>query len=236
MIGGVVGQLAHAFAPGVATQPAAFVLVGMAAFFAGVANAPMGAMLMVCEMTNSYGLLAPLMLVSVVAILLSRRWSIYEKQVRNKFDSPAHAADMTVNVLQEVRVEQIFKPEAAVNVLSSDMKFKDLKEVISRTRESYFPVIDQTGRLTGILNLNDIRYVLFEDGLSDLVVVGELAGPPVFIRPEDDLFQALSKFIDSGYGQLPVAETNNGRNILGLLAHEDLINAYRQQIVARRGA
>jgi CIC family chloride channel protein len=236
MIGGVVGQLAHMYAPDIVVQPAAFVLVGMAAFFAGVANAPMGAMIMVCEMTGSYGLLAPLMLVSVISQMLCRRWSIYERQVKNKFQSPAHLADMTVNVLQEIHVGQIFRPEAVVTALSGTMKFKDLKDVISRTRESYFPVVDESGGLTGILNLHDIRFVLFEDSLSDLVVVGELAGPAVYVRPEDDLFQALSKFIDSGYGQLPVVDETNGQDILGLLAHEDVIAAYREEVLKRQGS
>ena len=236
MIGGVVGQVAHMYFPGIIIDPGAFVLVGMAAFFAGVANAPMGAMLMVCEMTNSYGLLAPLMLVSVIAILLSQNWSIYEKQVKNKFFSPAHREDMTVNILQRVKVGQIFKPEAVVNALSSSMKFKDLKDVISRTRESYFPVVDEEGKLTGILNLHDIRYVLFEESLSDLIVVGELAGKPVQVSPEEDLFQAMTKFIDSGYGQIPVAdEDKEGRQtIYGLLAHEDVIAAYREEVIKSR--
>ncbi len=234
MIGGVVGQAAHMYAPEIVTQPGAFVLVGMAAFFAGVANAPMGAIIMVCEMTGSYGLLAPLMLVSVIAMLFSKRASIYEKQVLNKFHSPAHKADMTVNVLQEIKVGQIFKPEEVVTALSASMKFKDLKDVISRTRESYFPVVAADGRLTGILNLHDLRYVLFEDSLSDLVVVGELAGQPVSVCPEDDLYKALSKFIDSGYGQIPVVDSKDDKTIYGLLAHEDVIEAYRAEVLRRQ--
>ena len=86
MIGGVVGYVSHLYFPGVVAQPASFVLVGMAAFFAGVANAPMGAMLMVCEMTNSYGLLAPLMLVSVIAIICSQN-GVFTKS-RSKINSP----------------------------------------------------------------------------------------------------------------------------------------------------
>jgi CIC family chloride channel protein len=236
MIGGVVGQVAHMYFPGVVSHPGAFVLVGMAAFFAGVANAPMGALIMVCEMTGTYNLLAPLMLVSVIALVLTRPWSIYEKQVQNKFYSPAHVADMTVNVLQDMKVKDFFRPQAVVTSLTSTMKFKDLKDVISRTRESYFPVIDPSGRLTGILNLHDIRLVLFEESLSDLVVVGELAGPPVYVRPEDDLFQALGQFIESGYGQLPVVDVSGDGSIWGLLEHEDVIAAYRTEILKRRAS
>jgi chloride channel protein, CIC family len=235
MLGGVVGQVAHMYFPEIVVNPGSFVLVGMAAFFAGVANAAMGAIIMVCEMTASYDLLAPLMLVSVIAQLLSPRWSIYEKQVKNKFHSPAHAADVTVNVLQDIKVGQIFRPEAVMTALSSSMKFKDLKDVISRTRESYFPVLDDRGQPIGILNLHDIRFVLFEDSLSDLVVVGELAGPLVYLKPEDDLFKALNKFLDSGYGQIPVLDMDNDGSLWGLLAHEDVIAAYQEEITKRRG-
>ena len=48
MLGGAVGFVGHSFFPEVVQQPGAYVLVGMAAFFAGVAKAPLGALLMVC--------------------------------------------------------------------------------------------------------------------------------------------------------------------------------------------
>ena len=76
MLGGAVGQLAHAWFPGVVSSPGAFALVGMAAFFAGVAKAPIRALFMVCEMTGGYQLIVPIMFTSVVAILLSQHWSL----------------------------------------------------------------------------------------------------------------------------------------------------------------
>ena len=39
MLGGAFGGIAHNLFPGIATQPAAYIIVGMAGFFAGVANA-----------------------------------------------------------------------------------------------------------------------------------------------------------------------------------------------------
>jgi len=62
--------LAHAWFPGIVVSSGAFALVGMAAFFAGVAKAPIDALLMVCEMTGGYELVVPIMFTSVVAILL----------------------------------------------------------------------------------------------------------------------------------------------------------------------
>ncbi|HID24441.1 MAG TPA: chloride channel protein, partial [Planctomycetaceae bacterium] len=94
MLGGAFGKLCHELFPGAVPQPGAFVLVGMGGFFAGVAKVPLTALLMVCEMSGSYGLLVPLMLVSVVNVaLLSSRWTLYEEQVRTLVDSPAHLGD-----------------------------------------------------------------------------------------------------------------------------------------------
>ena len=66
MSGGLVGKFGHHYFPEIVTQPGAYILVGMAAFFAGVANAPIGPLIMVTELTQGYGLLAPLMLASAL--------------------------------------------------------------------------------------------------------------------------------------------------------------------------
>ncbi|MCB2188889.1 MAG: chloride channel protein [Deltaproteobacteria bacterium] len=237
MLGGVVGQVGHMLFPTVVTQPGAYVLVGMGAFFAGAAKAPLGALLMVSEMTWSYGLLPPLMLVAVIAITFNKGASIYEKQLDNKFQSPAHQADVTVNVLSDLKVSDIFKAELPFASLKNDDNFRTLQRVISQSSQSVFPVLDQTGFLTGILALTNVRTVLFEDSLRDLVVMGELATPPVSLSPDQDLYGAMLKFLETGYSQLPVVGYPGGKQtVLGLLNHEDVIAAYHSEVSRRMAA
>ena len=81
MLGGACGQfLAYCF-PDVQIDTAAFVLVGMGGFFAGVSKTPLTSIVMVSEMTGSYSLLVPLMLACGLNMAISRRWTIYEEQV-----------------------------------------------------------------------------------------------------------------------------------------------------------
>ncbi len=47
------------------------------------------------------------MLVSTLASIFARNFSIYENQVQNKFHSPSHMKDLTVNVLQILQVQKI---------------------------------------------------------------------------------------------------------------------------------
>ena len=228
MLGGAVGQLGHEWFPSIVSHPGAFALVGMAAFFAGVAKAPIGALLMVCEMTGGYGLVVPLMFASVVAILLSQPWSLYEKQVLNKFHSPAHRSDTVVNVLQGMRVGDVYRKDAPVLILPADMTFKQFRTLFKRTRESFFPVVDDDFRLRGILSTHELREVFFEEDVMDLLVLGELVSPPVFLEVADNLHDALRVFLETGYDRVPIIDSDTG--LIGLLRLEDLMEAYHLEI------
>ena len=65
-LGAAFGQAAAELVPGLAPEPAACVMVGMGGFFAGVAKVPFASVIMVMEMTGSYGLLVPSLLVAAV--------------------------------------------------------------------------------------------------------------------------------------------------------------------------
>jgi CIC family chloride channel protein len=237
MIGGVVGQVGHMLFPEVVTQPGAYVLVGMAAFFSGAAKAPLGALIMVTEMTQSYALLPPLMLVSVIAILFNRGSSIYEKQVANKFQSPAHEEDLTVNVMEELTVGQVFQPDKSFLALPARTRFAQLQQAVATSGQTVFPVTDNEGVLIGLLSLTNVRTVLFEDSLRDLVVVGELCTAPASLSQDQSLYDALLKFLDTGYGQLPVVEMREGRQyILGMLGHDEVTAAYHHEVSRRMSA
>jgi CIC family chloride channel protein len=235
MLGGVIGELGNHYFPGLVQHSGAFALVGMAGFFAGVAKAPIGALLMVSEMTRGYGLVVPLMFVSVITVLLSRHWSIYEKQVRNKFASPAHAGELTINVLQTMQVREAYNPGRPVTQLPVAMRFKDLKRLMTMTRESFFPVVDDDFKLTGILSFPNLRPILFEDTLADLLVVGELADKPVSVGLHESLYEALIKFIRTGYGQIPVIDADEQGRLVGVLSLQELVRAYHLAILRLTG-
>ncbi|MBE0602645.1 MAG: chloride channel protein, partial [Deltaproteobacteria bacterium] len=68
MLGGAFGFLGHEIAPAWVIHPNSFVLVGIGGFFAGVAKVPIASIIMACEMSSSYTLLVPLMLVSSISL------------------------------------------------------------------------------------------------------------------------------------------------------------------------
>jgi CIC family chloride channel protein len=229
MTGGLVGNLAHQHYPDIVTQPGAYVLVGMAAFFSGVANAPIGPLIMVSELTRGYGLLAPLMLASALCIVLLRHSSLYENQVDSKFDSPAHAADATINILEDLQVEDFFQPRKVVT-LWEGTSLKDLTGIIAETNQLLFPVTDREGGIIGSVTLANVREVMFEPTMYELALVHDLMSEHVYVRPDYDLYSALLKFIASDYPQIPVMDTEDGDRLIGLIDREDVFRAYADTI------
>lgn len=229
MSGGLVGQVAHKVFPNLVTQPGGYVLVGMAAFFAGVAKAPIGPLVMVCELTQGYGLLAPLMLASAISLVLTRDVCLYENQVGNKFESPAHVGDATINILERERVAAHFFP-SRVTIVEEATNFGALTDIIANANEMCFPVRGQDERISGILAVQDLRKVLFEDSLCELLVAKDVARKAVTLMPDEDLYSALLKFVESDLSQLPVLDPDDETRVLGLLAREDVFRAYARTL------
>jgi CIC family chloride channel protein len=140
MLGGAFGKIANTLFPGAIAQPEAFVLVGMGGFFAGVAKVPLTALIMVCEMSGSYGLLVPLMCVSFVTVaILSSRWTLYEEQVRSLIDSPAHLGDFVVDVLERLHVRDVYEPERPVDLVRHDLPMPKIHRRAEPARWHLFP-------------------------------------------------------------------------------------------------
>ena len=214
------------------TEPGAFVVVGMAGFFTAVSNAPISTIIFVSEMTNSYHLLLPSLLVCSVSYLAARRWTIYERQVKSKIDSPAHAGEFFVDILQAIRVSDLMHLVKKVNLIPEDMPFLQFKSYFSQTKQHYFPVMDQNGHLSSIFSINDIRGVLFSPEIEHLVVMKDIGTSQIIsTTPEDDLNSVLQKFTTRNIDSLPVVQANDRRILLGMLNRREVIAFYNLKVL-----
>jgi CIC family chloride channel protein len=230
-MGGVVGKLFHQFMPGVVTEPGAFVVVGMAGFFTAVSNTPISTIIFVSEMTNSYHLLLPSLLVCSVAYLAARKWTIYHRQVKSKIDSPAHAGEFFIDILQAFRVRDLMEKVRKVQLIRQDMPFSEFKQYFSQTDQHYFPVMDQDKRMIGIFSINDVRGVLFSQEIEQLVVMKDIGTTDIIVTtPSEDLNTVLQKFTTRNIDSLPVVEEDDPGRVIGMLGRREVIAFYNQQV------
>ena len=226
MLGGAFGFLGHQVAPGWVIHPNSFVLVGIGGFFAGVAKVPVSSIIMACEMCASYVLLVPLMLVSTISYVLLGKVSLYEKQVVTRLASPAHMTEFARGLLEEMQVMDVVKPQPVV-VVGEKMPLDQLVEVMANSQQIYFPVVDLDGRVTGILSINDIREVMFEESVRRLIVAKDVATPNVVrVFGEDSLQEALDKMVLLNVDELPVVKEEAPDEIVAMISKRDIISYY----------
>ena len=230
-VGGVVGKLFYLMMPNVVTEPGAFVVVGMAGFFTAVSNTPISTIIFISEMTNSYHLLLPSLLVCSVSYVAAQKWTIYEKQVKSRVDSPAHTGEFFVDVLQTIMVKDLMHLVKKVELIPQDMSFVDFKSYFSETKQHYFPVMDENKKLGGIFSSTDIRSVLFAPEIEHLVMMKDIANTDIIVTtPADDLNSVLQKFTIKNIDSLPVVKDDDHGLLLGMLNRREVISFYNQQI------
>ncbi|MEP7180504.1 MAG: chloride channel protein [Pseudonocardiales bacterium] len=97
MTGAVFGDIVHAVLPASSGSLGAYALVGMGAVFAGVARAPITAVVILFELTGEYSIILPLMLAIVLATGVSHLVShdtVYTRKLLRRgidIDEPADA-------------------------------------------------------------------------------------------------------------------------------------------------
>lgn len=234
-LGAAFGQVAHAIAPGWVPYPEAYAVVGMAGFFAGVARAPISTIIMIRELTGDFALIVPTMLVSSLTFLISRRFTLYRKQVPTRLDSPAHRGDFFVDVLEGLLVEDVYPRDRKITMVPESASLDEIVHGLASSGQHYFPVVDQHGKMVGIFSDDDVRAYLFDSTIWRLANAGDvMISDFVRVSPKESLNSAMQKFTSENLDELPVIDPQSPGTLLGFLRRKETIGAYNKRLVEHR--
>jgi len=232
-IGGLVALGCEALMPSISPAPGAFIMVGMAGFFSAAANTPLSSIIMVSEMTGNYRLLVPAMWVCVIGFMLVRRSTIYRGQPARRSASPVHLGEMMQEVLEGLSVEDAMRlSEDPMVVVNAGTPLRKLAERFAATHHACFPVVDDEGRLVGVVDDDALRVALCTEGIGDFVVAHDLVEKAPFLYADETLSVAIHKMVTSGHDELVVVGREDSAKPVGSLNRRDVIVAYDHQIHA----
>jgi CIC family chloride channel protein len=228
--GGVAGYLLYLLLglAGVEVPASHLVLAGMAGVMGGVMNAPLTAMFLIAEVSGGYSLLLPLMLTSVISYLTSRGmepYSIYARRLALKGDLLTHNKDKAVLTLMKLNkvVETDF------SLVDADDTLGDLVKVVSKSSRNLFPVVDKRRRLLGVVLLDDIRKIMFNQEMYATTYVRDfMTIPGTVIDMNDSMEAVMKKFEQSGAWNLPVLQDGA---YAGFVSKAKIFNTYRRVLI-----
>jgi len=224
MLGGAVGSIEHHFFPSLTGTVGSFALIGMGTFFAGFLRTPITSVFMVMEVSGTYTAVLPVMISSLVAYAISRRY-----QRVPLFDLLARQDGLLLPSIEEQReqtsltVEGAMEYDTAIAVAPGET----IAQVLSRAETKPGAPILLYAR-AGEWHLVDLENLqhLAAAGTSDLPVTQAGArGPLPIVFRDQSLEEALHALGD--WPVLPVASRADLSRLEGVLTLPDILRTFR---------
>ncbi len=228
-LGGVFAMLAQKLFPNIISSSGAYSLIGMAAFFAAVVHGPLTAIVLLVEMTRDIQLLLPLMTAVVVAMLTARAFSKYSiYTLRLKRSGVYIHEEEVVPLMKTITVEEAMTRDFPT--VPYIMPVSELLTKLAETGHHGFPVVDEDGRLFGVVTLTDVE-ASRSSSIPNLKVGDIATKSPMVAYPDQSVYDALMKLGAKDVGRIPVVDRKDRTRLLGVLRRHDIINAYKKKFM-----
>lgn len=205
-----------------------FTLAGMAGLMAGVMHAPLTAIFLIAEITSGYGLFIPLMMTASVAYLTVKYFfphSVFTSKLAKRGELMTHHKDKAI--LSRMKLEKFAEKDLCC--VQPEMSLRELVKVVAESKRNIFPVVDESNTFLGIIALDDIRGIMFDQDLYDSESVATLMRAPLAtLSCRDKMEKVMQQFKETGAWNLPVL--NNGKYV-GYISKAKLFSIYRRMLV-----
>lgn len=221
MLGAFLGYIVGAGCNhiGFSVDPVVIALVGMGAFLSAVARTPITAVVMVFEMTGGYSHILPIMLSAAIADLIAEKLGhkpIYSMLIVNQSAKSGEA-----KLLSELKVKDSMSRH--VETLSPENTINDAQLKFNASCHNAFPIINKSGRLTGIISKSDIDDAIFQGNSINVALEKVMNPSPVVIAPDDNLYKAYYRLHSNNTEWLVV--TDRQYHVKGILTRFDIHKA-----------
>ncbi|PZR29517.1 MAG: chloride channel protein [Citrobacter freundii] len=203
-----------------------FSLVGMAGVLSGVMYCPLSAIFLIAEITNGYELFIPLMIVSSISFFIVKSYDPFSMEIRQLAkDGQIFTHKKEKNILTSIQLSEMLQDK--YDSISIDKTLRDLVDIIKKSDRNIFAVIDSKGRFAGIIELNDIKQLLFQPEIFEKTPIKKLLKKPADVLSEDqDMHIVMEKFDITQSWYLPVLDKD--KKFVGFISKSKLFNKYRE--------
>lgn len=200
-----------------------FLVVGMAGILSGVLHAPLTGIFLIAEITGGYTLIVPLMIVAAVSFFISKYFhpdSIYTTALSRR--GIKFRSEKEKYFIQQTNVADLIETE--FEIINPNLTLRELAKKIPLTRRNLFPVVDENKRLVGIITLDDIREVMLNAEVYDIILANEIMNTSFqSVDINTDINKVMEIFEKKQIWNLAV--TNNGK-YLGFISKSNIFNKY----------
>ena len=228
-VGYLFAKIANAFFPELQLATVPFMLAGMCGMMSGLLHAPLTAIFLIAEITHTYDLFIPLMITSALGYLSIQyfeKYSFYNKHLVESGTLPP-PDNRDQRILQHMQWQTLVEKD--LTIVSPDSSLAELVVHVKKSKRNIFPVVNEEGKLQGVVTLDDIREMMFDSSKQKNTNIRDLMHtPPDTIQTSEPMRRIMRKFEKTQAWNLPVIE--DGKYI-GIISKSRIFNEYRKNIL-----
>jgi len=143
----------------------------------------------------------------------------------------ARASNIRTSIQSALQLAIIKLSGRVVETIPEDMDFEEILRLITGSNQQDFPVVDRTGRLTGIISMTDLRSAMADSALHGLPVAKDISiGRVATVTMDDSLNTALQLMASLDVRELPVVSREHPDRIASLISRKDVVIAYHAEM------
>jgi CIC family chloride channel protein len=232
MMGGALGAFVAPSIP--MGDTGLWATVGMTSVMAGAMGSPLTAMIFALELTHDMNLLPALLVGSIAAhgvtVFLTPRSILTKKVTRRGYHI---SREYSIDPLTVFRVWEVM--DVNPPTVSASMKVAELSRRITvrdheLNRKQATLIVDDEGRLAGIITRNDLLRALETDTAHAMTVLDAGTRTLIVAHPDELLLDAVVKMAQHNIGRLPVVSRDNHAEIVGYIGRSSVMAARRKKI------
>jgi len=226
-LGAFIGTAFHLLGLFTWVDVSSVIIVSMVSFFGATAKTPISSIIMGSELTGGYALLAPMMLATFVAYIMSGQHnSIFRNQVLNRSASPAHRMEYQLPILRDMYVKDAIR--VPVNKLSKDVTIDEALQIMNRNNSKMIAVVNEKELLHGVVYKQRL-YEFPDEYRKSIKLESIMIKDPFFAYSSDSLHDALIRLSSNELQEMPVLSNENNK-VLGIITIADLVKLYNKEV------
>jgi H+/Cl- antiporter ClcA len=227
MIGGAVGAYEAHWIP--AGDTGLWAMVSMAAIMGGTMRAPFTATIFMLELTHDLNAVPTVFVGSVAAVavtvLVLKRSILTEKVARRGYHI---MREYSVDPFDMARVGSVMDAEIAAipaGTIVSELAARIAARDPDVTRHHAIPIVDEGGKLAGIITQGDVMRAMDTDKGRSMNVLAAGSTMPVTAFADELIQDAITRMLKQNVGRLIVVDREDPLHIIGYLGRPGILEA-----------
>lgn len=202
-----------------------FTVVGMAAVLSGLFHAPLTAIFLIAEITNGYGLMVPLLIVSSISFAISKRYDNYSMDIFSIADKGlVFTSDKDKNILNKIELHNIYNKVETLKITDSMV---DVKILLATTNQTFIPVVNEQANVLGIIYEKELRSILFSDfKLRNTSIEAEMK-PAITASLSENTGNVIKMMDDHHLSEVLLTQNNV---LVGYVSKIKILETYRENL------